>query len=42
MTDQLAVLFPGVGYHCDKPLLYCLSAEAHKDFNFSVALRKTL
>lgn len=27
---KLAVLFPGIGYHCDKPLLYyskkCLSA----------------
>lgn len=22
MADRLAVLFPGIGYHCDKPLLY--------------------
>ena len=23
MSDnRLAVLFPGIGYHCDKPLLY--------------------
>ena len=22
MTGRLAVLFPGIGYHCDKPLLY--------------------
>ena len=23
MSNQLAVLFPGIGYHIDKPLLYC-------------------
>ena len=22
MSNQLAVLFPGIGYHIDKPLLY--------------------
>ncbi len=21
-NKRLAVLFPGIGYHCDKPLLY--------------------
>ena len=25
MSNQLAVLFPGIGYHIDKPLLYYLS-----------------
>ena len=31
---KLAVLFPGIGYHCDKPLLYyskkCLSAYGYE------------
>ena len=22
MGKRLAVIFPGIGYHCDKPLLY--------------------
>ena len=31
MKKQLAVLFPGIGYHADKPLLYYSAklARAH-------------
>lgn len=26
MKKQLAVLFPGIGYHADKPLLYIVQS----------------
>ena len=22
MKEKLVIIFPGIGYHCDKPLLY--------------------
>ena len=30
MSKNLAVIFPGVGYHCDKPLLYYSKKIANK------------
>ena len=35
MADRLAVLFPGIGYHCDKPLLY-YSAKLARAAGFEV------
>ena len=33
MTQKLAVFFPGIGYHNDKPLLY-YSQKLAKEFGF--------
>ena len=30
MDKKLCVLFPGIGYHCDKPLLYYAEKLAHR------------
>ncbi|MBR6219670.1 MAG: alpha/beta hydrolase [Clostridia bacterium] len=35
MSKRLAVLFPGVGYHCDKPLLY-YSAKLARSAGYEV------
>ncbi len=36
---KLCVLFPGIGYHCDKPLLYCSSRLAKSRGYDVVALK---
>lgn len=35
MSQRLAVLFPGIGYHCDKPLLY-YSAKLARAIGYEV------
>ena len=35
MDRKLAVLFPGIGYHCDKPLLY-YSKKIAKQYDYEI------
>ncbi len=37
---KLAVFFPGIGYHCDKPLLYYAKKLISLYFNALVYTRK--
>ena len=41
MEKRLAVIFPGVGYHVDKPLLY-YSRKLAKEYGYEVAVQITV
>ena len=40
MGKRLAVIFPGIGYHCDKPILYYSRKLAKEQEYYTIAINQ--